>query len=188
MKMIGMSLRSAAIRFCSSRPLRSGSATSSTRQLGTGTRGCARNSRADANDNGCQPAVRISGSSDSRTETSSSTMNTIGVDGIGDLGHLKVFVPNVALEAHRNEIRSVTIVSHWSPVDGAVPPHPGDAGERREDLARGRCLHCDRASRPTHTYSVLWRSSILLWYRSARGGHPGNLRYHRPMVAPGVRS
>src|SRR5258706_545791 len=35
MKMIGMSVRSAAIRFCKSKPLRSGRLTSSTRQLGT---------------------------------------------------------------------------------------------------------------------------------------------------------
>ena len=56
MKMIGMSVRSAATRFCSSRPLRPGRVTSSTRQLGTRTRGRARNSCADANVSGCQPA------------------------------------------------------------------------------------------------------------------------------------
>ena len=44
MKMIGMSIRSAAMRFCRSRPLRSGSETSSTRQFGVRTRGRARNS------------------------------------------------------------------------------------------------------------------------------------------------
>src|SRR5882757_1820661 len=79
MKMIGMSLRSAATRFCRSRPLRSGSETSSTRQLGTNGRGWAMNSSADANVSGCQPAQRISDSSDSRTEMSSSTTNTMGV-------------------------------------------------------------------------------------------------------------
>ena len=36
MKMIGMSIRSAATRFCSSRPSRSGRVTSSTRQFGAG--------------------------------------------------------------------------------------------------------------------------------------------------------
>src|SRR6266436_5197206 len=77
MKMIGMSLRSTAMRFC--RPLRPGRLTSSTRQLGARTRGRARNSCADANVSGCQPAQRISNSSDSRTETSSSTTNTTGV-------------------------------------------------------------------------------------------------------------
>src|ERR1700694_200329 len=79
MKMIGMSVRSTATRFCRSRPLRSGSVTSSTRQLGARTRGRDRNSCADANVSGCQPAQRISASSDSRTETSSSTTNTMGV-------------------------------------------------------------------------------------------------------------
>src|ERR1700730_557526 len=86
MKMIGMSIRSAATRFCRSRPLRPGRSTSSTRQLGARTRGRERNSCADANVSGCQPAQRISASSDSRTETSSSTTNTIGVArDIGDL-------------------------------------------------------------------------------------------------------
>src|SRR5258706_13750193 len=79
MKMIGMSVRSAAIRFCKSKPLRSGRLTSSTRQLGTPTRGRARNSCADANVSGSQPSQRISASNDSRTETSSSTTKTIGV-------------------------------------------------------------------------------------------------------------
>src|SRR4029077_12152213 len=69
----------AAMRSCSSRPLRPGSDTSRTRQLGATTRGRARNSCAEASSSGCQPALRISSSSDSRTETSSSTTNTIGV-------------------------------------------------------------------------------------------------------------
>src|SRR6266853_241085 len=79
MKMIGMSVRSAATRCCSSSPLSPGRLTSSTRQLGAGTRGRDRNSCADANVSGCQPAQRISNSSDSRTDTSSSTTNTMGV-------------------------------------------------------------------------------------------------------------
>src|SRR6476620_4930640 len=78
MKMIGNSIRSTATRFCKSRPLRSGRATSSTRQLGASTGG-RRNSCAVANVSGCQPALEINNSSDSRTETSSSTMNTIGM-------------------------------------------------------------------------------------------------------------
>src|SRR5258706_10672297 len=85
MKMIGMSIRSTATRFCSSRPLRSGSVTSSTKQLGAKTRGQDRNSCADANVSGRQPAEPISNSSDLRTETSSSTTNTIGV--ACDIGH-----------------------------------------------------------------------------------------------------
>src|SRR3989454_11167038 len=79
MKMIGMSVRSAATRFWRSRPLRSGRPTSSTRQLGARTRGRDRNSCADANVSACQPAQRISNSSDSRTEISSSTTNTVGM-------------------------------------------------------------------------------------------------------------
>src|SRR5271157_2178449 len=78
-KMIGMSVRSTATRFCSARPLRSGRLTSSTKQLGARTRGQDRNSSADANVSGCQPAESISNSSDLRTEMSSSTTNTIGV-------------------------------------------------------------------------------------------------------------
>src|SRR5712691_7842628 len=79
MKMIGRSVRSPAMRRWRSRPLRSGSDTSSTRQLGTSTRGRARNSCADAKVSGRQPAQRINNSSDSRTDTSSSTMKTMGV-------------------------------------------------------------------------------------------------------------
>src|ERR1700731_2896551 len=79
MKMMGISIRSPAMRFCRSRPLRSGRLTSSTRQVGANTRGRARNSSADANVSGCQPAQRISNSRDSRTETSSSTTKTTGV-------------------------------------------------------------------------------------------------------------
>src|SRR6266852_6392747 len=77
--MIGMSIRSLAMRFCRSRPLRPGRETSSMRQLGTRTRGRPRNSCADANISCCQPSQRINNSSDSRMETSSSTTNTIGV-------------------------------------------------------------------------------------------------------------
>src|SRR4029077_17936838 len=79
MKMMGMSVRSAAMRSCSSRPLRPGSDTSRTRQLGATTRARARNSCAEARSSGCPPAWRINSSRDSPTETSSSTTNTIGV-------------------------------------------------------------------------------------------------------------
>src|SRR5580700_1778102 len=78
MKMIGISDRSTATCFCRSRPLRPGREMSSTRQLGTRVRGWARNSGADANVCGSQPSQRINNSSDSRTDTSSSTTNTIG--------------------------------------------------------------------------------------------------------------
>src|SRR5262249_34722020 len=78
MKMIGMSSRSTT-RCCTSSPLRSGSDTSRTRQLGAQTRGRARNAAAEAKGSTCQPAQRISPSSASRTETSSSTTNTMGV-------------------------------------------------------------------------------------------------------------
>src|ERR1700688_2778542 len=80
MKMIGNSVQS-AMSLCKSSPLISGRLTSSSRQLGVKTRGLARNSSADAEILGCQPAQRISNSSDSRTETSSSTTKTIGVAG-----------------------------------------------------------------------------------------------------------
>src|SRR6266446_5760916 len=78
MKMIGMSVRSDAMSFCNSRPFRSGRETSSTKQFGVAVRGCPRNSFADANVSGCQPANVISSLSDSRTEMSSSTTKTIG--------------------------------------------------------------------------------------------------------------
>src|SRR2546423_13632703 len=77
--MIGMSVRSTPTRFCSSRPLRSGRTTSSTRQLGAETLGLERKSCADAKVSVCQPAESISDSSDRRTDASSSTTNTIGV-------------------------------------------------------------------------------------------------------------
>ena len=79
MKIIGMSVRSTAMLFCRSRPFMPGRETSSTRQLGTWALGRARNPCADANVSGCQPSRRISSSSDSRTEISSSTMKTTGV-------------------------------------------------------------------------------------------------------------
>src|SRR5436190_3299213 len=78
MKMMGMSVRSAS-RFCRSRPLSPGSVTSSTKQQGLVGWARHRNSCADANVSGCQPAVRNNSSSDSRTETSSSTTKTIDV-------------------------------------------------------------------------------------------------------------
>src|SRR6266478_6087522 len=79
MKIIGMSIRSVAISFCSSRPLSSGRETSSTRQLGASGHERARNSSADAKVSGRHPTKRISASSDSRTEMSSSTTKTIGI-------------------------------------------------------------------------------------------------------------
>src|SRR3984893_16305514 len=79
MKMIGMSVRSAAMRLWRSRPLRSGRLKSSIRQLGASTRGRERNSSAEAKVSGCQPAKRISDSSDSRTDASSSTTKTSGL-------------------------------------------------------------------------------------------------------------
>src|SRR3954470_23430210 len=102
MKMIGMSVRSAAIRFCKSKPLRSGRLTSSTRQLGTVTRGRARNSCADEKVSGSQPSQRISASNDSRTETSSSTTKTIGAsrDMSDDLGSPNAAIAQVIVILH----------------------------------------------------------------------------------------
>src|SRR5215469_3610500 len=79
MKIIGMSVRSMAMRFCRSRPFMPGREISSSRQFGTRARGQSRNSWADANVFGCQPSFWIRSSSDSRTETSSSTTNTMGL-------------------------------------------------------------------------------------------------------------
>src|SRR5271170_659210 len=93
MQMIGISVRSTATRFCSSRPLRSGRETSSIRQFGTRAGERVRNSCADANVSGFQPWHRISNSSDSRTATSSSTTNTIGVT--SDLGEGPNSHPNM---------------------------------------------------------------------------------------------
>src|SRR5262249_6690414 len=78
MKMIGILVRSASC-FCNSRPLIPGSVTSSTRQHGTVGWRRDRNSCADTNVSDDQPALLISSSKDSRTETSSSTTNTIDV-------------------------------------------------------------------------------------------------------------
>src|SRR5262249_12245650 len=65
------------IRFCSSRPFRPGREISSSRQLGTRARGRSRKSCAEANVSACQPSSCIKVSSDSRTQTSSSTTNTM---------------------------------------------------------------------------------------------------------------
>src|SRR6267378_1996496 len=79
MKMIGMSLRSPS-RCCRSSPLSPGSETSSTRQLGLVSGVLSRKSSAVAKVFVRQPAVSINASSDSRTETSSSTTKTTGVN------------------------------------------------------------------------------------------------------------
>src|ERR1700674_5530055 len=77
MNMVGISIRSET-SCCRSRPLRSGSITSNTKQLGVRTRGRDRNSSAEANVSARQPALWTNNSSDSRTVASSSTTNTIG--------------------------------------------------------------------------------------------------------------
>jgi len=81
MKMIGRVLWSPAMRCWRSRPFRSGSFTSSTRQHGALTMGRERNSWAEAKVSDFHPAQRMSNSSESRTETSSSTTKTTGVEG-----------------------------------------------------------------------------------------------------------
>src|ERR1700677_525464 len=77
-KMIGMYALSPAIRFCRSKPVRPGSKTSNTRQVGLRRGGRERNSGADAKTSAFQPALLINNSSDSRTDSSSSTTNTVG--------------------------------------------------------------------------------------------------------------
>src|ERR1044071_6547776 len=104
MKMMGMSLRSDAISFCNSRPLRSGRETSSTKQHGVDMRGRARKSFADANVSGCQPANLISSSTDSRTETSSSTTKTIA-SGCDLEAAIVISMENVNVQLTRSEER-----------------------------------------------------------------------------------
>src|SRR5580692_10763150 len=70
--MIGIPGRSTATRFCKSRPLSPGRATSRTRQFGTNTGGLARKSCAETNVSTHQPAFRRSASSDSRIELAGS--------------------------------------------------------------------------------------------------------------------
>src|SRR5262249_10929849 len=64
---------------CRSKPPRSGRWTSSTRQLGATGRYSERNSSAESNVLARQPADSMSSCSDSRTERSSSTTNTVGL-------------------------------------------------------------------------------------------------------------
>src|SRR5580692_6313676 len=77
MKMVGISIRSAT-SCCRSRPLRSGSAMSSIRQLSASTGSRDRNSCPHAKISGCHPALWISDSNDPRTVSSPSTTNTMG--------------------------------------------------------------------------------------------------------------
>ena len=65
---IGMSVRSMVMRFCSAWPSSPERDTPSTRQVG----------RRTANVSGCRPIHRIGNSSDSRTGASSTTTNTVG--------------------------------------------------------------------------------------------------------------
>src|SRR5712692_4580154 len=139
MKMIGMSVRSTATRFCSSRPLRPGRETSNTRQLGTSTRARARNSCADAKVYACQPAQRISNSSDSRTEMSSSTTNTMGVacdlgdafDWLGALAELMLISQLARISAH--------------PKRGVERLNQGPLAERFEQALHGALFEHSRA-------------------------------------------
>src|SRR5712671_6093933 len=78
-KMIGM-FRWSPRRFCRSSPLSPGNETSSTRQRGFASGLVSRKSSAEAKVFVRQPAVAINASSDSRTETSSSTTKTTGVN------------------------------------------------------------------------------------------------------------
>src|SRR5215475_11801560 len=75
--MMGISMLTSAIRFCSSSPLRPGKRTSKTKQLGISARGRAKNSWADAKVSTFNPADRIRLPRASRTDRSSSTTKTI---------------------------------------------------------------------------------------------------------------
>src|SRR5271168_3862697 len=144
MKIMGMSIRSPAISDCNSRPLRPGNVTSNTRQLGANARGWARNSRADSNTSGRQPAWRISVSSASRTDISSSTTNTIGVvcDMGNDLIHPKRGVNRLDKGLFTDRLEQA--------IHGALP-----------EQARAQCLIPDCSNEndrnglpPTHQFSM----------------------------------
>src|SRR6266446_2345000 len=147
MKMIGMSARSVAIRFWSSRPFKPGSETSNTRQLGTWARGWARKSSADANVLGCQPAVRISNSRDSRTEISSSTTKTIA--SLFSEGHIERLQKGPFAERLEQTLDG-TMVDQALP-DGLIGPR-GDVDDRnlrsaasqlRLEVRPAHAGHCD---------------------------------------------
>src|SRR5437016_3109832 len=139
--MIGISIRSPATRFCSSRPLMSGRVTSSTRQLGVRTRGQDRNACAEANVSGCQPAEPISNSSDLRTETSSSTTNTIGVacEIGGDLDSLSSAFAEVMSNLVFMPTRSPRLASDSLPGTLQVPRNPQWAQPPAESYANHDC-------------------------------------------------
>src|SRR6202034_18900 len=101
-----------AIRSCRSRPLRSGRLKSRIKQLGTGARGRERNSCAEVNVSARQLSAPISSSSDSLTETSSSTTNTIGVG--GGVGSVIVFTEASSFPRQRDVERFTQLcVTEW---------------------------------------------------------------------------
>src|SRR6185369_9704299 len=123
MKMIGMSVRSASC-FCNSSPLRPGSDTSSTRQLGTVGRGWDRKSCADTNVWARHPAALMSSSNDSRTETSSSTTKTTEVTfGMATTSIAQAAVREVTVYARAYDV----------PVKSAILPHPKRGVQRVEE-------------------------------------------------------
>src|SRR5215831_8158909 len=139
MKMTGMSARS--MRRCwRSRPLRLGSVTSRTRQLGPWMRERSRNSSADSNVSGCQPAERISNSSDSRTDTSSSTTNTTGVS-------CEITGALDSLPASRGELMSPSPVRNMAAKRGADRIQQGCLAERLDQALHGPAREQTRTDR-----------------------------------------
>ena len=128
MKMMGTCTRSVASRSCSSRPFRSGSPTSSTRQLGARIRGQSKKACAEANVSGCHPAHFTRPSRDSLTDTSSSTINTMGVvDGTGLCrGEVKgegvecIISPSVKNGPQTRAFRATAMPKH-APLPGGRP-------------------------------------------------------------------
>src|SRR5262249_24721303 len=86
-KMIGICTSALASSSCKSSPLRPGSLTSSTRQLGSCARDLTRKSAADAKVSTGRPAERMRLASDSRTDRSSSTTWTGAC--VSVIGHLR---------------------------------------------------------------------------------------------------
>src|SRR6266566_2786494 len=185
MKMIGISTRS-TMRFCRSRPLRLGSVTSRTRQLGPSMRERPRKSSADAKVSGCQPAERISNSSDSRTDTSSSTTNTTGVSReiAGALDSLPAS-PGELMSPSRVEIRPTK--------RGPDRIQQGRLAERLEQALDGPAREQTRTVGPIsvggdeHNWNRLLPTCQFLFKIGAR--HPGHcdVEEQTACLADGVR-
>src|SRR5262245_27764292 len=190
MKMMGMSARSASC-CCSSRPLSPGSVTSSTRQHGPFARGRERNSCADTNVSGCQPALLINNSNDSRTETSSSTMKTIDLMS----GIVRTLAAEEVIAEGAVYVRGVTFSGH---IVATVSPHAQRGVQRIEQgcIAERleQALHCAMGEQPwsdgpviiggdEHDRDCLLPTDQFLLKRGSR--HPGHRDVEDQTSSPG---